>query len=267
MELEHRFEVPVGIDQAWTSLLDMQQVASCFPGATLTSADGQEYTGSVKVKLGPIQLTYKGSARIVQADESAHRATIEASGSASRSASTASMTVNATATSVAPDRTEVTMTTDLTITGRPAQFGRGVMVEVGNKILGQFADCLAGRLSASAGQPSGGDEAGGDAGGGEGAAVGSADGPERSDAANGAAAGNGSGAAGAAAADGPRHAAAYTRSPEPIDLLESAGTPVLKRLAPLVGSLIVLLLLRRISKRRKARRAAKRAARAAASKC
>ena len=149
MELEHRFEVPVGIDSAWPSLLDMSQVADCFPGATLSSADGDTYIGSVKVKLGPIQLTYQGKARIVEADESAHRAVIEASGSASRSASTASMTVTATATALDDDHTAVNMATSLTITGRPAQFGRGVMVEVGNKILGQFADCLSGKLAAS----------------------------------------------------------------------------------------------------------------------
>jgi carbon monoxide dehydrogenase subunit G len=277
MELEHRFEVPVGIDRAWTSLLDMQQVAACFPGATLTSADGQEYAGSVKVKLGPIQLTYKGSARIVQADESAHRATIEASGSASRSSSTASMTVNATATELASDRTEVVMKTDLTITGRPAQFGRGVMVEVGNKILGQFADCLAAGLSAPLEEPGsgqgaegGGDEAAGaEAGAGAAATSGAAggDGDAGGDAGGGDAGGGGAGAGAAAGtrpADGPRHAAAYTRSPEPIDLLESAGTPVLKRLAPVLGGLVVLWLLRRISKRRKAKKAAKKAARALA---
>ena len=115
-----------------------------FPAPT-----GTTYIGSVKVKLGPIQLTYQGKARIVEADESAHRAVIEASGSASRSASTASMTVTATATALDDDHTAVNMATSLTITGRPAQFGRGVMVEVGNKILGQFADCLSGKLAAS----------------------------------------------------------------------------------------------------------------------
>lgn len=277
MELEHRFEVPVGIDRAWSSLLDMEQVAACFPGATLASADGEEYTGSVKVKLGPIQLTYQGSARIVDKDEAAHRATIEASGNASRSSSTASMTVNATATELASDRTGVTMNTSLTITGRPAQFGRGVMVEVGNKILGQFADCLAARLSApvqepaaAAEEPAAGDGAGaaaestaekaGDAatGGGAETATGAGAGAETAAAAGTAAGGT------AAGSDGPRHAAAYTRSPEPIDLLESAGAPVIKRLMPVLGGLIGLWLLRRIFRRRKAKKAAKKAARALA---
>ena len=274
MELEHRFEVPVGIDRAWSSLLDMEQVAACFPGATLTSADGKEYSGSVKVKLGPIQLTYKGAARIVEADESAHKASIEASGSASRSASTASMKVDATAREVTSDRTEVTMTTDLTITGRPAQFGRGVMAEVGNKILGQFADCLAAQLSSDSAGQGGGDEAAAAApanGNGADAAETSTD----TGAAPPAAAAAGSGGAesaasegaastgGGTAAEGPRHAAGYTRSPEPIDLLESAGAPMLKRLLPVVGGLVGLWLLRKIFKRRSAKRTAKKAAKAA----
>jgi carbon monoxide dehydrogenase subunit G len=299
VELEHRFEVPVGIESAWPSLLDMSQVADCFPGATLTSADGDEYTGSVKIKLGPIQLTYQGKARIVEADESAHRAVIEASGAASRSASTASMTVTATATAVAEDRTAVDMVTNLTITGRPAQFGRGVMVEVGNKILGQFADCLSGKLAQSAAPAAaGGSDASGSAEDGSGDtgsdATGSADADAagsgeadagaagsgeagadaastaagvagdradgdaaaRGSATNGAAGGAAGAAAvgattsGAGAGAGPRHAAPYTRSPEPIDLLESAGPSIVKRVVPLIAGLILLLVLRSIVKRR-----------------
>lgn len=306
MELTHRFEVPVGIDRAWASLLDMEQVAACFPGATLTSADGKEYSGSVKVKLGPIQLTYKGSARIVEADEAAHRAVIEASGNAARSGSTASMTVNATANALAEDRTEVTMTTDLTITGRPAQFGRGVMAEVGDKILGRFSECLASKLggaeqagaaaaAAGAGDGGAGAAGAGDAGetsgndGGSGAAPAAAGaeaatsdtatdaatdaaktdaatdaaGAKAPDAAAGtsaaAGAGAGAGSERAAGSEQPRAAASsgpqsYTRSPEPIDLLESAGTPVLKRVAPIVGGLVVLWLIRRMFKRRRNRK-------------
>lgn len=148
MELEHRFEIPVDIGTAWTHLLDMEKVAACFPGATLASTDGDEYSGTVKVKLGPIQLTYDGVARIVSADEDTHTATIEASGSAARSGSTATMKVVAVASAAGESRTAVTMSTDLSITGRPAQFGRGVMAEVGNKILSKFADCLSSTLAA-----------------------------------------------------------------------------------------------------------------------
>ena len=268
MELEHRFEVPVGIDKAWTHLLDMEQVAACFPGATLTSADGAEYTGTVKVKLGPIQLTYAGSARIVSADEASHTATIEASGNAARSGSTAAMTVVASADSVAADRTAVVMKTELTITGRPAQFGRGVMVEVGNKILGMFADCLASKLAAS--------EAAAET---PGSAATASDGDEVSGAAAGAvsggAAGGGGGvAAGTARTDGGgaptgAHAAAepssaggagtYTRAPaagaaEPIDLLASARGSIIRRLAPVVAGLVAILLVRACLRRRRAKR-------------
>jgi carbon monoxide dehydrogenase subunit G len=147
VELENRFEVPAGLDRAWRHLLDMEKVAACFPGATLSSSDGDEYTGTVKVKLGPIQLTYAGAARIVAVDEATHTATIEASGNAARSGSTATMTVVASASAIDDGRTAVVMKTDLAITGRPAQFGRGVMVEVGNKILAKFATCLSNTLA------------------------------------------------------------------------------------------------------------------------
>src|SRR6478609_3905314 len=146
MELEHRFEVPVGVEKAWASLLDMEQVGPCFPGAILDHVDGDEFSGSVKIKLGPIRMTYKGHARIVEKDETAHRAKIEATGNAGGSTSTAAMLVTATATALAPNRTQVDLRTTLSLTGRPAQFGRGVMVDVGNKLIGQFADCVSNKL-------------------------------------------------------------------------------------------------------------------------
>ncbi len=286
MELEHRFEVPVGIDTAWASLLNMETVAPCFPGATLETIDGDDFTGSVKVKLGPIQLTYKGKATIVEKDEAAHRAVFEASGNAARSSSTASMTVSATATAVTADRTAVDMVTSLSITGRPAQFGRGVMVEVGNKLLGQFADCLSGKLSGAQEEPAvtgpagtvgpqaaaaAGSEGVGFAGSpaGDGAPGPSASSEESSSGATegspSASSQATSGAAGASAAAGmsagtstgagagPRHAA-FTRSPEPIDLLESAGAPVLKRLLPIIAGVIALFVLRKLLRKKCSRR-------------
>jgi carbon monoxide dehydrogenase subunit G len=146
VELEHRFEVPVGVEKAWVTLLDMEQVGPCFPGAILDHVDGDEFSGSVKIKLGPIRMTYKGSARIVEKDPVAHRAKIEATGNAGGSTSTAAMMVTATATALAPNRTAVDLVTTLSLTGRPAQFGRGVMVDVGNKLIGQFADCVSNKL-------------------------------------------------------------------------------------------------------------------------
>jgi uncharacterized protein len=240
MELEHHFEVPVGIDEAWPHLLDMEKVAACFPGATLSSSDGDEYTGTVKVKLGPIQLTYAGSARIVSADEASHTATIEASGNAPRSGSTAAMTVVATATHAGDDRTAVAMKTDLNITGRPAQFGRGVMVEVGNKILGRFADCLSAKLAAAEGVPA--EEAA------QPAAVGAPDGndaaPSTAPSANG----------GAPAAEPVAGPTTYTRAPnapesEPIDLLASARGSIVKRLVPVAAVALAVVLWRLLRRR------------------
>ncbi len=124
----------------------MEQVGPCFPGAILDHVDGDEFSGSVKIKLGPIRMTYKGSARIVEKDPVAHRAKIEATGNAGGSTSTAAMMVTATATALAPNRTAVDLVTTLSLTGRPAQFGRGVMVDVGNKLIGQFADCVSNKL-------------------------------------------------------------------------------------------------------------------------
>jgi carbon monoxide dehydrogenase subunit G len=145
MRLEHQFTVPAGIDAVWGALLDPERVAPCFPGATITSASGDEFAGIVKVRLGPISLQYRGSGRFTGTDESAHRTVIEASGTASGGQGTAAATVQA---SLAEngDGTTVTVITDLTITGRPAQFGRGLIEDVSKKILGQFADCLGSSL-------------------------------------------------------------------------------------------------------------------------
>ena len=110
------------------------------------TSTGDEFSGSVKLKLGPIRMIYKGTAKIVEKDEVLHRARIEATGNAGGSTSTAAMLVTATATALAPNRTAVDLVTTLSLTGRPAQFGRGVMVDVGNKLIGQFADCVSTKL-------------------------------------------------------------------------------------------------------------------------
>lgn len=211
MELEHRFEVPVGIDAAWETLLDLEKVGPCFPGATVESVAGDEFTGTVKVKLGPIQLTYAGKATIVEKDAALHRARIEASGSAPRSGSTASMQITATATAVEKDRTAVDLQTVLAITGRPAQFGRGVMVDVGNKLIGQFADCVSTRLAAPATSTVGSPPA------------------DR--------------------ADQSTAVAPVPVPPPPIDLWGSAGAPILKRLLPVLAGVFGLLMLRRTVRR------------------
>lgn len=147
MEMEHEFTVPVPVDQAWDVLLDVERVAPCMPGATVESVDGDSFTGRVKVKVGPITVAYAGSASFLEKDAEARRVVVEAKGKETRGAGTAAATVTAQLTE-ADAGTNVAVTTDLAITGRPAQFGRGVMHDVGNKLLGQFADCLAGQLSA-----------------------------------------------------------------------------------------------------------------------
>ncbi|MDT4957358.1 MAG: hypothetical protein QOD31_1157 [Pseudonocardiales bacterium] len=149
MQLEHSFTVPVGIDDAWRVLLDIELIAPCMPGAAIESVDGDNFTGIVKVKLGPIGLTYKGKASFIEKDEAAHRAVIDARGRDSRGSGTANAKVSATLTE-SGGSTRVDVLTDLDITGKPAQFGRGVMVDVGNKLIGQFAECLAGKLTEGA---------------------------------------------------------------------------------------------------------------------
>ncbi|MGY1916719.1 SRPBCC family protein [Blastococcus sp. SYSU DS0973] len=145
MQLENSFTVPVPVDEAWRVLLDIERIAPCMPGAALDSVDGDDFTGRVKVKLGPINLTYQGKASFIEKDEAAHRAVIDARGKDQRGNGTAAATVTAKLRAEGTV-TRVDVLTDLNITGRPAQFGRGVMTDVGNKLLGQFADKLAAQL-------------------------------------------------------------------------------------------------------------------------
>ena len=150
MKLEHSFTVPTGIDEAWKILLDIERIGPCMPGAAIDSVDGDDFTGTVKVKLGPIGLTYKGKASFIEKDDATHRAVIDARGRDSRGNGTASAKVSA----VLVDQggsTLVTVDTDLDITGKPAQFGRGVMVDVGNKLIGQFADNLSATIGGGSG--------------------------------------------------------------------------------------------------------------------
>jgi carbon monoxide dehydrogenase subunit G len=220
MQLEHSFTVPVGVEEAWQVLLDIERIAPCMPGAALDSIDGDDFTGTVKVRLGPMGLTYKGKASFAQKDEAAHRVVIDAQGKDARGNGTAAAKVTATLTADGP-ATAVTVLTDLNITGKPAQFGRGVMVDVGNKLIGQFADCLQGKL--------------------RGQTTGPADtsAPEAD-------------VAGDAVPPTSLRSSAPITEVEPIDLLQSAGPAVAKRFAPLaLGVLVVLLLLHRRSRRKR----------------
>jgi uncharacterized protein len=153
MELEHSFTVPVPEGRAWEVLLDVERVAPCMPGATLDSVDGDEIKGRIKVKVGPINMTYAGTARFTERDPDAHVITLEASGKETRGAGTASAKVRSMLESQ-NGHTHVVVHTTLNVTGRPAQFGRGVMAEVGGKLIGIFASNLADMLAAEPAQES-----------------------------------------------------------------------------------------------------------------
>jgi len=141
MKIEDQFRVNVPVEQAWNVLLDVERIAPCMPGAQLQEIEGDEFRGIVKVKVGPITAQYKGVARIIEADEAAGRVVIKAEGRDTRGQGNASATV--TATLVADgDGTQVSIDTDLNVTGKVAQFGRGVMADVSSKLLGQFVTCL-----------------------------------------------------------------------------------------------------------------------------
>ncbi|PRY46385.1 SRPBCC family protein [Umezawaea tangerina] len=209
MKLEHEFTVPAPVGTVWTALLDPERVAPCMPGATLTEVDGARFTGTVKVKLGPITLMYKGSGEFLETDEASRRMVMKASGKDVRGNGTAAATVTATLVE-ADGGTRALVVTDLSITGRPAQFGRGLIAEVGGRIIDQFAECLAGSLGTE------------DAG-------------------------------GPTAADPPDGGTEVTQQHlkavpdraeevEAIDLLGTAGVPVLKRALPLVAGLAVAVL-------------------------
>jgi len=146
MDLQHRFTVPTSVDETWAHFNDIASVAECFPGATVASVESDTFAGSVKVKLGPIALVYGGTGRFVEKDEAAHRFVVEASGKDKRGNGTAGATVTLSM-AEGTSGTDVEVLTDLAITGKPAQFGRGVMQDVSDKLLGQFVACLEQRLS------------------------------------------------------------------------------------------------------------------------
>ena len=243
MQLEHRFTVPVPPDVAWEALLDPERVAPCFPGATVQSVDGPQFTGTVKVRLGPIALLYKGKGRFTSTDAEARRTVIEASGKDSRGNGTATANV---AVTVRPDGdgTTVDLVTDLTITGRPAQLGRGLIADVGGKIVNTFAECLAERLAGPPDNPAPPDPAPTEQ---------TTDPPTATDSA-----GQNESAEPAATPDQsgePRPSGGTGSSgasaPSEINLIEVAGAPVLKRIAPaLLATIVMLLVLRQLLRRR-----------------
>ncbi len=202
MDLQNSFVVPADIDTAWQTLLDVEAIAPCMPGATLESVDGDAFTGSVKVKLGPVNMTYGGKARFVEKDQAQHRAVIEGTGKETRGSGTASALVTCQLIAESADRTRVEVNTDLTVTGKPAQFGRGVMQDVAGRIIDQFSANLESVIAARGAR------------------------------------------AEAAATGAPQPAAAPVAMPQAadsIDLLGTAGAPVLKRALPAVAILAAIV--------------------------
>ena len=147
MELENSFTVPADVDTAWQTLLDVQAIAPCMPGATLDSVHGDEFSGKVKVKLGPVSMVYGGEAKFLSKDEATHTAVIEGTGKESRGTGTAQANVTVALTAEGATSTRVDVTTDLMITGKAAQFGKGVMQDVAGRLVGQFASNLEGVIA------------------------------------------------------------------------------------------------------------------------
>jgi uncharacterized protein len=242
MELDNAFIVPVPPDQAWDVLLDVQRIAPCMPGATVDEVDGDVVTGRIKVKVGPVSLTYRGTAKFTERDLDARMVVVEASGKETRGAGTASAMVRA---SLEPSGTgtQVNMHTTMNVTGRPAQFGRGVIVEVGGKLVDQFAQNLAHLIEGDAASPDGG--AGPD-GGAEAGAVGGA---SVADAAGPAAASVAEQGAGAPQPAGGETATATATAPQPapsqedsLNLVKLVGPAIAKRALPVIAAVVLVLL-------------------------
>ncbi|OLT42666.1 carbon monoxide dehydrogenase [Saccharomonospora sp. CUA-673] len=243
MRLDHEFTVPAPIDEVWKAIIDPERVAPCMPGATLTAVEGDTFKGTVKVKLGPVSLLYKGNGEFLEKNESSREITIKAAGKDSRGAGTAAANVTVTLTADG-DTTKGAVATDLNVTGKPAQFGRGMISEVGGKILDSFAENLSAEL---AGDPAGSAAAAGTPGAspGKDTTPGTADG-----------AGVATGAAAAAppprpegtqagGADKPKlesvQPGGARGEAEAIDLFDYAGASVAKRLAPVIAGVVALV--------------------------
>jgi carbon monoxide dehydrogenase subunit G len=224
MELINTFEVSVPVETAWKVLTDVERIAPCLPGAQLQEIEGDEYRGIVKVKVGPIQAQYKGKATFLERDDVNFKAVLDAAGRDTRGQGNASAIITAQL-EAAGESTLVTVTTDLTVTGKVAQFGRGVLADVSAKILTQFVDNLEQTVLVddSIIAP---------------VAEAPAAAPVASDA-----------PAAVSAEEAPTIRKIDQPEPEAINLLEQAGSPVLKRAVPVlgvaIGALIVYGLIRR----------------------
>ncbi|MGW1787096.1 SRPBCC family protein [Streptomyces sp. NPDC002143] len=217
MRLQNTLSIPAAAEEAWRVLLDIERITPCVPGATLISRDGDSHHGRIKVKLGPVSLTYKGTVKFLSRNESDRTVVLEAGGRETRGNGTAKALVTCRLVGSDDDSTDVFVETDLAITGKPAQFGRGTLAEVAGTLIGQFARNLADELATI--PPVSGDPP--------------AEAPTEAD------------DTGSAAPSGRSEppAAVPPRTAEPIDLIDAAGVGVLKRVAPPAIALAALLLL------------------------
>lgn len=210
MEFTNEFTIPTRLDEAFAILTDLERVAPCLPGATLQEVDGQSYSGQMRVKVGPMTMTYAGTAELTEEDATARTARIAASGRENRGAGTASADVRM-ALRGDGDDTVVTVVTDINVTGKPAQFGRGVMGDVGARIIDRFAENLREMLATQEASPMAADPS--------------------DDAVEG-------------PSDGPRKIAHQPPRDEALDLMEVAGPAAAKRAVPvLVAALVILLVI------------------------
>ena len=235
MDLNNEFEVDAPVDRAWATLTDVEKIAPCLPGAQLQEIEGDEYRGAVKVKVGPITAQYKGAASFLEQDDENHTAKLKADGRDTRGAGNASAIITAKAVAIDENRTKVTVDTDLSVTGKVAQFGRGVMADVSAKLMKQFADNLGELLEAenAAGAAESSDDA-----------AASAE-PEADEAAEVQPVAEAASSNGASAAAPSEVRKINMPEPEAVDLMETAGAPVAKRLGPLLGLLVAFFILRR----------------------
>ncbi|RAY12861.1 carbon monoxide dehydrogenase [Actinomadura craniellae] len=221
MKLDNTLSIPVPVEEAWQVLLDIERIAPCVPGATLTAHDGDQFQGKVKVKLGPIGLTYNGTVTFVSLDEAAKVAVLEASGREARGGGTAKAVVTCQLVE-SGGGTDVLVETELAITGKPAQFGRSALSDVATTLIDQFAANLATELAAAPAQPAAAEPS----------ARPAADAPP-------------------AGSPPPRPAAAAPRpAAEPIDLFQTPGGEVVKRAAP-IAAVVTLLLIVLLGRRRR----------------
>lgn len=223
MKLENEFTVDAPIEEAWEVMLDLERVTPCLPGASLTGESGEEYEGVMTVKMGPVSQKYNGTVSYEETDEANRRAVLKASGKDARGQGTASATITSTLHDEG-GKTHVKVETDMHITGKAAQFGRGMQQEVATKIFDQFADCLGREIMGQNVRE-------------EPVAAGAAT-TNGSATASGEAAGNGS----AASEEQPRRRILNQDAPEPepLDLGEASRDAVIKRVVPLVAGAVVL---------------------------